>query len=492
MPSINSASQPRKLPLAFRILCHLSGADHQRLANCPLGDKQFAGRIGLQLLVSSAFLFTIFTASLLIGFGKDTVSDAIVVVMAFVTAAVVLLVDIQIVQSDFYQHGLELARDRGLGEGNSLWAKIRRPATVGLRLVLSMTIAFAFATFFELRLFGADILRQINTDYRSTNAVLFQDVQSSYDADVKLVDVEIGSDNATLNRLNREETALRARQLSAADADPEVSSLLQTIVRLTAQKEMVDAEVARRNGDAVNEFQGVKETPEQSGNRGEGPLYRVAVARAELARQESVRLAREIAVSQSRLAEVRARHAGALEKVKTDIATALRTLTAEIASVRARGDALVQKRDQMIANREASVLAIAQARPEFVPRTDGFLARVEALEMLKRRPAVAHVTFWTTLVIMAIEISAVLSKVFFSVPTLYSVRTALDFEEAVSGMVQAKRRPVQDAEADGIRKDIEIEELRAEFLAKRALRLSKEAALSELYSNGPDSNRSAS
>lgn len=492
MQSFNSENHSRKMPLIFRILCHLSGADHQRLANCPLGDKQFAGRIGLQLLVSSTFLFTIFAASLLIGFGKDVVSDVVVITMAFVTAAVVLLVDIQIVQSDFYQHGLELARDRGLDSGNTLWAKIKRPATVGLRLVLSMTIAFAFATFFELRLFGTDILRQIETDYRRANAVLFQDVESSYDANVKLVDAEIGRDNASLNTLNQQEADLRARELTAANADPEISSLLQTIARLMAQKEVADAEATRRNGDAVNEIQGVKETPEQSGNRGEGPLYRVAVARAELARQESARLAREIADSQSRLAEVRARHAGALEKAKADVAKALQALTAEIASVRARRDALVQKRDQMIAKREASVLAIAQARPEFVPRTDGFLARVEALETLKNRPAVAHVTFWTTLVIMAIEISAVLSKVFFSVPTLYSVRTALEFEEAVSDMVQAKRRPVQNAETDGIKKDIEIEELRAEFLAKRATRLSKEAALSELYSKGPDSNRSAS
>jgi hypothetical protein len=82
-----AGARPVRMPLAFRILCHFSGADHQRLASCPLGDKQFAGRIGLQLIVSSAFLFTIFASSLLIGFGEDRVSDAIVIAMAFVTAS---------------------------------------------------------------------------------------------------------------------------------------------------------------------------------------------------------------------------------------------------------------------------------------------------------------------------------------------------------------------------------------------------------------------
>src|ERR1043166_7736202 len=97
MPMNSSAEPPRKTPLPFRALCHLAGADYHRLASCPLGDKQFAGRVGLQLFFSSAFLFTIFASSLLIGFGEDRVSDAIVIAMAFVTAAVVLLVDIQIV-----------------------------------------------------------------------------------------------------------------------------------------------------------------------------------------------------------------------------------------------------------------------------------------------------------------------------------------------------------------------------------------------------------
>jgi hypothetical protein len=248
----------------------------------------------------------------------------------------------------------------------------------------------------------------------------------------------------------------------------------------------------RRNGDAVNELQGVSETPDQSGDRGDGPRHKVAVARAALAKQESIRLAQEIAGVQSQISELRARRARELQYSKAELGADLQKLNDETAAVRNRRDTVIEKREQLLFSREAAVLSIAQLRPEYVPRTDGFLARVEALEALKGRPAVARITFWTTLVIMAIEISAVLSKVFFSVPTLYSVRTALDFEEAVAGMVRTRRRPAQDAEADSIWKDIEIEELRAEFLATRASRLSKEAALSELYSNGPGSSRSAS
>jgi hypothetical protein len=69
-PSRTTNERPQFLQLMFRVLCHLAGTDHRRIADCPLGDKQFSGRTGLQLAISSIFLFTIFASSLLIGFGK--------------------------------------------------------------------------------------------------------------------------------------------------------------------------------------------------------------------------------------------------------------------------------------------------------------------------------------------------------------------------------------------------------------------------------------
>jgi Domain of unknown function (DUF4407) len=316
--SLNSENQPVSLSWAFRVLCHVAGADHARLVGCPLGDKQFAGRIGLQLVASSTFLFAIFSSSLLIGFGGNTVSDVTVVVMAFVAAAVVLLVDIGIVQSDFHKHGLELARDGGFGGGSRAWAKSRRVATVGLRLALSMTIAFAFATFFELRLFGADIVRQLEADYRNANVALFQEVQAAYGQNIDGVDAEIARSNARLDALARQETELRGKLFGTGDADPGIDALLKGIARLTAAKQAADAEGLRRSDDAVNELYGVKETAEQSGERGDGPLHKAAVARAMLAKQESAQLAQEIAAAQSQLADLRARRSSEAEHSHAD------------------------------------------------------------------------------------------------------------------------------------------------------------------------------
>lgn len=69
----------------FRLLCNLAGVDHERLRSCPLGDRQFAVRIGLQLLFSLSFLFAIFASSVLIGFGDDMLSNCVVLAMAFIT-----------------------------------------------------------------------------------------------------------------------------------------------------------------------------------------------------------------------------------------------------------------------------------------------------------------------------------------------------------------------------------------------------------------------
>jgi hypothetical protein len=491
-PSSTTDERSQFLQSTFRALCHLAGADHRRISDCPLGDKQFAARIGLQLAMSSVFLFTIFTSSLLIGFGEDLVSDGIVTVMAFVTAAVILLVDIQIVQCDFYQHGLELARDRGLEHHNFIWPKIRRLVTVILRIGLSVTIAFAFATFFELRLFSSDIIRQIDNDYRKANAELFLDIQASYNAKVTRLSIEIANDDVALSALDLQDAELRTRHFTTTDTDGEIDGLAQKLARLELAKEATDTDALRRGGDAVNELNGVKETVDQSGSRGDGRRYKVAVARAVLAREESIRLSKEIRGVQRQIADLRGRRAREFERANSELSTSRSKLAEEIGTLRARRDATVRQRDQAVSEREATILAIAQATPEYVPKSDGFLARVEALEVLKDRPAVARTTFWTTLVIMAVEVSAVLSKVFFSTPTTYSVRTAIDFESEVAVLLRPTKSGEHDSQIDSVRREIKIEEVRAEFLTKRASRLSKEVVLSRLYPDRPEFNRSTS
>jgi hypothetical protein len=485
-----TSERPQFLQLTFRALCHLAATDHRRIAECPFGDKQFSGRIGLQLAISSVFLFAIFAGSLLIGFGQDPISDCIVIVMAFVTAAVVLLVDIQIVQSDFYLHGLELAHDRGLEGGSSVWGKIRRPATVILRLGLSATIAFAFATFFELRLFGSDITRRIDDDYRMANAELFQEVRASYDAQVIRLSNEITNDEKALNELNLQKDELTAKLFATTDLDPEINGLTQKLVRLEAAKETVDTDVLRRGGDAVNELHGVKETTDQSGLPGDGPRYRVAVARGALAREESIHLNQEIQDARRRIADLRNWKANEFERANSSLRRSLLEVIDEIDRLRARRDANIRNHDHAISEREATIISIAQARPDYTPKTDGFLTRITALETLKDRPAVSKITFWTTLVIMTVEVSAVLSKVFFSIPTVYAVRTALEFESMAVALVRLAKSVEIDSEIASLRKAIEIEELRTESLTKQAKRLSKEAALSGLYPGYSEPNRS--
>jgi Domain of unknown function (DUF4407) len=476
----------------FRALCHIAGVDYERLRSCSLGDRQFATRIGLQLLFSSTFLFSIFASSLLIGFGDDPITDCIVVAMAFITAGVVLLVDIQIVQSDFYHHGFELARDRGLDQKGYLWAKIKRPATVSLRLLLSMTIAFAFATFFELRLFGSDIKRQIDEDYRKTNAVIFREVEATYDANVSLIDIEISHQAAALAVLNRQEELLRQKLFGNSETDREIEVMTDKFKQLSIAKQAADTEALRREGDAVNEKNGVKETAEHSGKKGEGYLYRNATERARLATLESARLVGEIADVRFALSAVRDRRERQINKSNEFIGAGLRKINEEVATTHSRRDELNKKREQAILDRENRILAIAQEQPEFAPKTDGFLARVEALETLKEKPEVARITFWTTIVIMAVEVSAVLGKVFFSTPTLYAVRTALEFENAVEKLVMSASVAGRDNEAAAIRKDIEIEVLRQELATKRASRRTKEEAMQQLYPDSNDNWRDAS
>ncbi len=189
--------QPRRVSWALRTLYHLIGDDHQS------------------------------------GFGNDPASDAVVIAMAFVAAVVVL------------HHGLDVARDRGFDGGSQLRAKMKRRALVALRLTLSMIIAFAFSTFFELRLFDAEP--------RSANATFFQEVRSPYDQKVARIEAEI----ATLDALNQQQVELKATLIAGSRTVPEIDALLEAVTRLTVAGGHAEGEALRRDGDAINEREGV-------------------------------------------------------------------------------------------------------------------------------------------------------------------------------------------------------------------------------------------
>lgn len=486
---INSHDTNRKTTdqsYVARLLSVVAGIDNDRLRNCPPGDRLFVARMGLQLLTSTTFLFGIFASAMLIGFGHDLLDVVIVLVMSFLAAGVVFLLDCGIVQADFYQQGLVLAKARGFGGPAGDFARAKRFAAAILRLVLSVVIAFAFATFFELRLFGNDIERQINLVYQKANATLYDEVARSYDGDIVQQDRELSRLAAVLTVLHSREDKLLGQATDPADLDREIASTVKALTDANEEKRASDAEAARRDGDAINEHWGEKEAEHQSGRPGDGNRFNNARERGALAKRTSERKAIEIQELHKLLEVLRERRMRHLEQAQRSTDSVLARLRSEIdAAIKMRADTSEAHRTA-IAQREARITTTAMARPEYVAKPDGFLTRVEALEVLREKPAVWWNSVWAKAIIMLIEVSAVLSKVFFSTPTLYALRTAIDFESTAHDEIKNYDLKTMDVKAETVKSEMDAEDLRMELLRKREERLRKEAVQRELYRHYSD------
>ncbi|MCW5726225.1 DUF4407 domain-containing protein [Parvibaculum sp.] len=466
---------------ALNACWHLAGVDHDRIRQMPFGDRQLAARIGIQLVFSATFLFVIFVVGLSVGFGKDLGADLGTILIAAIVACVVLGLDSQILQSDFHQQGIDLARDRGLDDGAGRWARFRRPMSGALRLVLSVIIAFALVRFFELRLYADDIQRYLDAEHRAANASLVAKAEGEYDHDLAQLGGRISAADDHLETLKFDLAKARARALAPSSEELELARLTTQVDELRSQKTAFDIEAARRDGDAINEKVGIKEKEGQSGIEGRGPLYRQATERAALARQESIRRANEIAELQTRIDAIRTKKP---RPPSVDAASVESTLLKDIRETEQNRAEFVGERGDALQNRETRIASAVRSHPDYVPLQAGFIGRATALEKIVATNDTAWwFSFWAKALIIVVEIAAVASKLFFSAPTLYAVKTALDFERAVASEIGTYRSLSYDVRAKTLRDDLALEDLNLKLLEKRGTRLRREATLREMYMN---------
>jgi hypothetical protein len=469
-----------------RFLLSVAGVDEHRLRQCPSSDRLIAIRIGIQLCASAAFFFATATTGLLLVFGKTFWSSGVCTVMAAIIVVIVTLFDGQIIAADFYEQGYALAVARGLIKGASRWHPAARYGKMLIRFVLSYVLAVSLTNLFLLRYYDDDIRGELAARYRSANAALFQRVKNEYDSDLSRLTKKLQTADAHVASLRSEEDKLEKQQAEPSADQTQLTVLLKRAVELQKRKDDADLEVNRRKSDRNHEIAGVKESQQQSGNPGQGRLWQFAIDQAALAQTQSQQASDELADIRVQIGDLRA-------TLQNDESQRLRTTQKSVAAIQGllapvekEVADLGTKRTRALANRETEIQAIAERRPEYVPLDTGFIARAEALYALEARPSVRDNTFWTTAVIVLIDMSTVLSKLLFTSPTEYALRAALDFEAAVSAALANRRRRTGADELDDVEIEKEVEKAKADLFARRAARRRREEVMRNFY---PDDNR---
>lgn len=476
-----TGNHPKRPGIVSRLLLAIAGVDTERLRHCPPGDRLFAWRIAVQLIVSLLFVGMTCFLALQVGFDRKPGSTPVIAVAATLVALVIFLLDSAIIQSDWFQHGQTIAASHGL-ESNGSPSRWRRPMTVALRLVLSTAIAFAFASFIELRMFSDDIAKEIDRTYKASNAVIFADVSNEIDgreretlAAITQVDVRIKDLQAQADR-----TRLAAPEVS--DLDAEIKALIASIQQLTNRRSQLNIEIAQRTDDQIAELNGTKVDGRGTGHAGRGPYFETAKEMAKIRESEVGRLTQEIAAAEARLAALRdqrQRVAGAADAARQ---IERRNIDETVLALRAQRHALDQRLAAVRQERD-HIQDTARSRAGYVEKPEGFLAQVAALDRIKKAAAAWWLAFWMKLVILLIEVAPVVTKVLFGMSTLYSLRTATDFRRAASDEIAALREHELEQEKVRLNLEKEVEDERVVMFDRRGDALRKADIHRKFYKN---------
>ena len=294
------------------------------------------------------------------------------------TAGMVILIDNAIIQSHWFQSGLDQAQRQKTGLRLTRSGGFLRHFATGLvRLLLSLTLAFTLAGFADLLIYEADILRKIGEDHRVANAPVFARATASTDKAIALRADEIAEVEAQMK-------GVRARQagqeLLIAGQKAQIRNRLAALrAELATQHERANQAAL----DTIAEKTGNRYTPANSGIAGKGNRYDGAVALQGLA------LGRITAIE----AEI-----GRIERGDGKIEL-------DAAALKNRRDRIAGARDALIDGRLIAITAAALADPAFVPLQDGLVIRLGATQSPPEIGALATVTGRFTTLLTAGSVS---------------------------------------------------------------------------------------
>jgi hypothetical protein len=398
--------------------------------------------------------------------------------VAVVIALVITLFDRMIYQSDwFYQIGISEARKLNISSrARFLLSKVFR---ITIRLAISVGVAYALSTFLELKVFESQIVKRVQELYLDRNEPVFEDIRSYAEtlssriadkrgridtlragvADVRgaqpLPDESL---NARLAAIEQELSGLEAgsqlryEQLRSRQGD-ETGPIIGEAEALRAELARVEEEVARfrdrRNAEAAGinpeDLEGI------SGLAGcfERCEYWQAKLDAAVARRQTIQ--ERLGELDARLRDINERYAQLISETDSTARERVQALTEERDGIYAEArsdltrkeekrDARLEKLEADIAAGETSLSGLEasyladldsytdrrQAEPDYVPFSDGPLDRLTALLDLKAEavygPTISWFSWWVKGFVIFLEVVPVISKMFFSPPSVYGFR----------------------------------------------------------------------
>jgi Domain of unknown function (DUF4407) len=463
------------------LLWWIAGADARVLAECPRADQIFVQHLGISLIGAFVFVFTISAVSILVAFpglAGSTVATAFALVSGLLIAMMVFLIDRLFIQSDWdwqaaqqrnalTRAGWEFAsiEEKLVTNGRALTLtfRARRFAVISFRVLLSAAIGLTIASFLELVLYKEELKPLMQRLHYEDNKEIYDEISTR----TKRLDEEIAAAKGARDRLVAHQNELDA-ELSKLELQPplfpavaSMQSIEDKISDLRSKIAEDEDNIRRQSQTMIGEFRGTVVSPGNSGVAGAGQRYWTAVDLKALSESN-------IALYRSRIGDLeqdrerllknwRAEHEATrdqAEQRKSSLRERLRSVADNLAAAEVRLTELEESRDGAIQTFAASL----KSRPNFVPLSFGVASQFRALRMLYREYGSSFEMIMIKLLIMTLEMTPVLQKVFLSPATLYAVKldaakraaSYSHFDEEVRLRQEHLKRKADAADAEDI------------------------------------------
>ena len=426
----------------------VAGADANVLRQCPKADQIFIQHLGLSLLAAFLFVFAITSISITIAFpALQGPLLPLALLFSLLIAATVFMVDRLFIQADWdwqaEKQRRTLAGARWEAESVETkvhmaldwiaWARwsmrrVGRFFVISFRILLSAAIGFTIASFLELVIYGDEIGPLMKRLHYEDN----REVYSEIDRRTEILDGEISAARAERDRLAATRASLEAELSNLLLQPPPVPSdarIADIDTRIAATERRIGEETEKSQRyaeDMIAERLGTVLRDGNTGVAGSGPEFATAASlkalsdaninalRATLAGLETDK-ADALQDRQSEYAAGREQVAARQRQLETEIAAVLTSL----AGAQDRLETIESGRGDTVAG---FTRELQDNRADFVPFSAGVASQFRALRTLYAAYGSTFEKWMLKILIMLLELTPVLQKVFFSPTTLYAVK----------------------------------------------------------------------
>ena len=355
-----------------RALHLIAGVDSETLSKCPKTDRLWAAHLGFSLLLS----FFVVAAITYHATSYVIENSAMRLAASLVVALTVFMFDRALYQADWF---LQTPLDK------SEWNATRFIRII-FRLAISVCLSFALAIFLELAIFSDTITGQLQDDFRSANAHLF-DKAADFEA---LLDRQIEERRAALR-----EAENLVIELNSAGAPAQLQELETSLAAIIQERSYFEED---RNAELF----GRRTRPEQTGIAGRGPAYHFAEAQIVRLKEQERDLRESIASLRDRDFTARENASHATDRIRAEVETLIASGTATAAEFRR---------------------SLVEGSLEYQRQKNDPLARMGAYSRLKQDPnegpTIVLFSWLIRLFVSFLEVVPVAAKMLFCPPSVY-------------------------------------------------------------------------